>query len=393
MGSLEVWKMAKTFEEINEKIRRGEAVVVTAEEMVEIVRTKGVEKAAKEVDVVTTGTFAPMCSSGAFLNFGHTRPRIKAHRVWINNVPAYAGLAAVDIYIGATEPTVDDPLNKIHPGTFEYGGGHVIEDLVSGKKVKLVAEGYGTDCYPNRRVEMELTLWDFRDAFLFNPRNCYQNYNCAINLSDRIIYTYMGVLKPRGGNVSYCSSGQLSPLLKDPFYRTIGIGTRIFLGGAEGYVVWNGTQHNPDVPRSEKGVPLGPAGTLAVIGDLKQMSPKWLKGASILGYGTSLFVGIGIPIPVLDEEMAYYTGLGDDELFTQIVDLGYDYPQGEVKPLGYVNYKELKSGTIRFQGKEIPTVPLSSYKKAKEIAEILKSWIKEGKFLLGIPQKLLPSTR
>jgi len=224
-------------------------------------------------------------------------------------------------------------------------------------------------------------------SFLFNPRNCYQNYNCAINLSDRMIYTYMGVLKPKGGNVSYCSSGQLSPLLKDPFYRTIGIGTRIFLGGAEGYVVWHGTQHNPEVPRSEKGVPLGPAGTLAVIGNLKEMSPKWLKGASILGYGPSLFVGIGIPIPVLDEEMAYYTGLGDDELFTQIVDLGYDYPQGEVKPLGYVSYKELKSGTIRFQGKEIPTFPLSSYKKDQGNSGNPKRMDKGGKIPFGHPSE------
>lgn len=382
--------MPKTFEEINEKIKKGMAVVVTAEEMIEIVKEKGTKRAADEVDVVTTGTFAPMCSSGAFLNFGHTKPRIKAHRVTINNVPAYAGLAAVDIYIGATEPSLDDPLNKIHPGTFPYGGGHVIEDLVAGREVHLVAEGYGTDCYPNRRVELTLRLEDFRDAFLFNPRNCYQNYNCAVNLSDRILYTYMGVLKPRAGNMTYCSAGQLSPLLKDPYYRTIGVGTRIFLGGGEGFVVWHGTQHNPRVPRSEKGVPLAPGGTLAVLGDLKGMSPKWLKGASILGYGPSLFVGIGIPIPVLDEEMAYYTGLGDEDLYTQIVDFGHDYPQGETRPLGLVSYKELKSGKVVFQGKEVPTVPLSSYKKAREIAEVLKSWIKEGKFLLGIPQKELP---
>lgn len=383
-------KVRKTFEEINERIKRGEAVVVTAEEMVEIVEEKGPEGAAKEVDVVTTGTFAPMCSSGAFLNFGHTRPRIKGHRVLINNVPAYAGLAAVDIYIGATEPSIDDPLNKVYPGSFDYGGGHVIEDLVAGRTVHLLIEGYGTHCYPNRRVEMDLKLSDFRDAFLFNPRNCYQNYNCAVNLSDGIIYTYMGVLKPHAGNINYCSAGQLSPLLNDPFYRTIGIGTRIFLGGGEGYVVWHGTQHNPHVPRTSEGVPKAPAGTLAVIGDLKGMSSEWLKGASIQGYGPSLFVGIGIPIPVLDEEMARFTGVKDEDIYAQIVDFSRDYPQMEVKVLGEVSYKELKSGKVLFQGKEVPTVPLSSYVKARQIAEILKEWIKEGRFLLGKPQGRLP---
>lgn len=112
----------KTYQEINEKIRKGQAVVVTAEEMVGIVRQKGAAQAAREVDVVTTGTFSPMCSSGAFLNFGHTTPPIKAAKVWLNDVPTCAGLAAVDIYLGATEPVFDDPLNKIRPGSFEYGG-------------------------------------------------------------------------------------------------------------------------------------------------------------------------------------------------------------------------------------------------------------------------------
>ncbi len=234
----------KTYAEINEKISKGLAVVVTAEDMVGLVRKKGAARAAKEVDVVTTGTFAPMCSSGAFLNFGHASPPIKASKVWINNVPAYGGLAAVDIYIGATEPTGDDPLNKVHPGAFEYGGGHVIEDLVSGKSVHLRAESYGTDCYPNRYFEKVLTLQEFPYAVMCNPRNAYQNYNCAVNVSRKTIYTYMGTLKPNLGNANYCSAGQLSPLLNDPYYRTMGLGTRIFLGGATGFhnLAWHAAQ-------------------------------------------------------------------------------------------------------------------------------------------------------
>ncbi len=379
---------SRTYEEINEKIKSGDVVVVTAEEMTRIVREKGEKKAAQEVDVVTTGTFAPMCSSGAFLNFGHTSPPIKAHRVWINNVPAYAGLAAVDIYIGATEPAADDPLNRIHPGLFEYGGGHVIQDLVSGKPVRLKAEAYGTDCYPNRFVEKTLYLKDFPNATLCNPRNAYQNYNCAVNLSSKTLYTYMGVLKPKLGNANYSTSGCLSPLLNDPLYKTIGLGTQVFLGGGVGYVIWHGTQHNPNVPRNERGVPKSPAGTLMLLGDLKQMSGRWLVGVSMLGYGCSLAVGIGIPVPILDEEMAYYTGVGDDEIVTQIKDYSFTEPE----PLGEVNYAELKSGTIRIRGKEVPTVPLSSYVRAKEIAEILKSWIKDGRFLLTKPQKYLPGS-
>jgi len=385
------FKVKKTFQEINEKIKKGRAVVVTAEEMIDVVERHGDVEAARRVDVVTTGTFGAMCSSGAFLNFGHTAPRIRASRVWLNVVPAYGGVAAVDCYIGATEVVEGDPLNSVYPGEFNYGGGHVIEDLTAGNVVKLRAEGYGTDCYPSRKFEKNITINDLRDAFLFNPRNAYQNYNCAVNLSDTTIYTYMGMLRPRMANVSYSTSGQLSPLFNDPYYRTIGIGTRIFLGGAQGFVAWPGTQHNPHAARSANGVPKEGAGTLAVIGNLKEMSPEWLTGASILGYGVSLFVGIGIPIPILDEEMARYTAVKDEDIYAQVYDYSMDYPKGNPRPVAEVNYRDLRSGTVIINDKKVIAAPLSSYYKAHQIAELLKGWIEAGKFLLGEPQQNLPS--
>lgn len=389
--SMEKFKVNKTYSQINEKIKSGNVVVVTAEEMIGIVREAGEVEAARRVDVVTTGTFSPMCSSGAFINFGHSTPTIKASRVWLNNVPAYAGLAAVDCYIGATEPCEDDPLNKAYPGEFNYGGGHVIQDLVAGRKVYLKATAYGTACYPNRAVEKEIHLKTLPGATLCNPRNGYQNYNCAVNLTDRIVYTYMGALKPKAGNANYCSAGQLSPLFNDPFYRTIGLGTRIFLGGGTGYVTWQGTQHNPAAKRTEKGVPLTPAGTLWVMGDLKQMSPDWIRGVSILGYGCSLAVGLGIPIPILNEEMARFTSISDEDIFTRVVDYGRDYPNNISKTYGTVSYAELKSGSIKVKGRRVPTVPLSSVVKAREIAAILKEWIQNGEFTLGEPQFTLPA--
>ncbi len=388
---MQKFQVEKTYSEINARIKAGEAVVVTAEEMVEVVRQHGPVEAARRVDVVTTGTFSVMCSSGAFFNFGHTVPTIRAGKVWINKVPAYGGIAAVDCYLGATEPAEDDPLNKVYPGEFRYGGGHVIEDLLNGKKVLLEAKAYATDCYRNTKCKLELGLHDFPHALLCNPRNAYQNYNCAINLSDRTVYTYMGMLKPQGRNATYCSAGVLSPLLNDPLYRTIGIGTRIFLGGGIGYVTWHGTQHNPLALRSPNGVPRRAAGTLMVQGDLKQMSAKWLRGASIQGYGCSLVVGLGIPIPVLNEEMAAFTGVSDEEIFTQVVDYGDDYTNGIKRNYGEVSYAQLRSGSIEVNGKTVPTTPLSSMVKAREIAETLKRWIAERRFLLGEPVSLLPS--
>ena len=385
------FEINKTYAEINARIKAGEAVVVTAEEMVDVVREHGPVEAARRIDVVTTGTFSTMCSSGVFLNFGQTTPTIKAQKVWINKVPAYAGLAAIDIYLGAPEPAEDDPLNKIFPGEFRYGGGHIIEDLVSGKKVFLEAKAYATDCYANTKCKKELTLADMGHALLCNPRNGYQNYNCAVNFSDRTVYTYMGTLKPKCRNANYCTAGQLSPLLNDPLYRTIGIGTRIFLGGGVGYVTFHGSQHNPAVPRGDNGVPLRPAGTMMVQGDLKQMSASWLRGMSIQGYGCSLAVGLGVPIPVLNEEMARFTGVSDEEIFASIVDYSHDYTNGITRDYGMVSYADLKSGEIEVMGKKVPAAPLSSIVKAREIAEILKAWIMDGKFHLGEPVDYFPT--
>lgn len=383
--------MAKTIAEINEKIKSGKVVVVTAEEVIDIAREKGIKRAAEEIDVVTTGTFGCMCSSGVLLNIGHTTPRMKITRALLNKVPAYCGLAAVDLYLGAAECQVDDPLNRIHPGEFSYGGGHVIHDLVAGKDIRLEAEAYGTDCYPRKTLVSLIKLSDLNEAILINPRNSYQNYNVAVNLYRKeVIYTYLGPLKPGPGNANYSSAGQLSPLLNDPKLRTIGVGTRVFLGGGIGYVFSQGTQHSPQVifKRGERET-FGGA-TLALTGDLKQMDPRWLVGASITGYGVSLFVGVGIPIPILDEETLYYTAVSDEEIFAPIVDYSRDYPQMTGEVIGFVSYKELRSGKIRINKREVPTASMSSYPRALEIAGILKRWIQEKRFYLTEPVASLP---
>jgi uncharacterized protein (DUF39 family) len=383
--------MAKTYDEINQKIKNQEAIIMTAEEIIGIVEENGLEKTAKEVDVVTTATFGPMCSSGAFINVGHTNPKMKIQKAWFNNVPAYCGLAAVDMYIGATELQENDPANTPHPGRFSYGGGHLIHDLIAGKDVYFRATGYGTDCYPRKELETWINIDDMNEVYLCNPRNCYQNYNVAVNATDKTVYTYMGVLKPRFGNATYCSAGQLSPLLNDPLYRTIGIGTRIWLGGAHGYVYWQGTQHSPNEKRNEHDEPLGGAGTLAVIGDAKEMNPAYVVGTSLLGYGVNLTMGIGIPIPIVDEEILRYTTVTDADIQAPVVDYGYAYPNCEPGNLGLVSYEELKSGKISIENNEVPTASMSSYPKAVEIATVLKKEIEHGTFFLNKPVQSLPT--
>ncbi len=147
--ALKPQKNTRTIEEINEKIRKGDAQVLTAEEMKRLVESSGVEVAFKEVDVVTTGTFGAMCSSGAIVNLGHSDPPIKIDNAWMNNVPICHPGAAVDLYIGATSMSTTQP--------YEYGGGHLIEDLVAGKEVDLKATAYGTDCYPRTQLNTRIT--------------------------------------------------------------------------------------------------------------------------------------------------------------------------------------------------------------------------------------------
>jgi len=372
--------MAKTWEEINARIASGEAVVFTAEEFAVLAADEGVAEAARRVDVVTTGTYGPMCSSGVMLNFGHSDPPIKMGEITLNDVPASGGLAAVDTYLGVTEPS--------RTRGIEYGGAHVIEDLLRGRAVRLRATGPGTDCYPRTEIDTWVTLEDLNQAYFFNPRNAYQNYAVAVNTSDQALYTYLGTLLPRLGNATYCSAGALSPLLNDPTYRTIGVGTRCFVAGAPGYVAWEGTQHNPHTDRDEHGVPVRPAGTLAVIADLKQASPEFYGAATFTRYGVSSFMGIGVPIPVLDEDIAATLALTDADLTATIYDYGV---QHRSRPsLGTVTYAELRSGTIDIEGKQVPTGPISSLPVARRIAAELKRWIAEERFTLAPPLQPLP---
>lgn len=381
----------KTYEEINAKIEAKKAVVLTAEEIIDYVDRKGLDAAAKEVDVVTTATFGPMCSSGCFINFGHSTPKIRMSEAWLNDVLVYTGVAAVDVYLGCTQLRHNDPANMYYPGEFRYGGGHVMEELVAGKKIQLFALSYGTDEYPRREIRTWITIDDLNQAIMVNPRNCYQNYNIATNCSDKPLFTYLGYLEPQMKNLTYCSAGQLSPLLNDPLYETIGIGTSVWLAGAHGHVYAEGTQHAPTCERNEFGVPTGGAGTLALTGDMKRMRADFLRGASMRGYGVSLSVGVGVPIPILNPQVLKRTTIRDQEISAPVVDYSTAYPNGTGEVIATLNYQQLKSGEVTVNGHQVEVGSLSSYSKALEIAHLLKDEVEKGEFLLSKPISSLPT--
>ncbi|MCW4050942.1 MAG: homocysteine biosynthesis protein [Candidatus Bathyarchaeota archaeon] len=361
----------RTVAEINEKIRNGDVQVLTISEMKDLVESSGVEVAFKEVDVVTTGTMGAMCSSGALINVGHADPPIKIDKAWINDVPIPHPGAAVDLYIGAT-------IGSETRG-FEYGGGHVIEDLIAGKEVELRATAYGTDCYPRTRVETTLTKDDLNQFILLNFRNGYQRYATAVNGRDEAIYTYMGKLLPNFRNATYSGAGELNPLCNDPDYETIGLGTRIFLGGGTGYIIGEGTQHNPKAA----------LGTIMVKGDAKQMTPEYIRGATFSEYGSTIYIGYGVPIPILNEGIVKKVAIRDEDIPSDIVD--YGIPRLNKGTLGTTNYKELKTGRVNVNGKSVKVTSVSSLKHAYKICEELKDWIQEAKFYLTKPVETLPT--
>jgi uncharacterized protein (DUF39 family) len=366
----------KSFAEINEKIRTGKAVVVTAAEVKELAEGESVAHVARHVDVVTTGTFSPMCSSGVFLNVGHTSPPMKMQQVSLDGVPAYGGIAAVDLYLGATAE---------HPKNKRFGGAHVISKLVRGEDIAIDAKGQPTDCYPGAAIKSTFNLNQINQAYLYNPRNCYQNYNAAVNSSQEVLKTYMGVLQPNLRTVNFSGSGEISPLLNDPRLRTIGVGTAIFCCGGIGYVAWEGTQFNNHQERDpENDLPMGPAATLALVVDLRQVHADFIKPVTIPGYGISLYVAVGIPIPVLDEEVAAQVCVRNRDIKTRLI----DYSNGDV--LDIVNYEDLIQNKVTFQGNRLHARTMTDLKTSHKISTILKQWIRSGEFQLKQPVQRLP---
>ena len=383
----------RTLAEINDKIRRQRAVVWTVEELKARVGEVGVTQTAKEVDVITTGTFEPMESSGAIINLGHTDPPVKIRKCWIDGVPAYAGFGAVDLYLGATQVVDYTGTNELPDveESRERGGGHVIEDLIAGKPIQLRAIGQVTDCYPRASFETTITRETINQFYLFNPRNLYQNFIVGVNGGDRTLYTYLGPLQPRLSNAVYSNPGAISPLLNDPELKLIGIGTQIFLGGGIGYIAWEGTQHFPLQKRLPNRTPIGPAATLALIGDAQQMNPKWVRGCYFKNYGPSLMLGVGVPLPVLTEEVVNACAVQDKDIVAPVVD--FSIPRRVRPTFGLVSYAQLKTGRIVIDGKAVRVAPLASIFLSRQVALELKQWIESGEFTLTEPVAAIPMDR
>ncbi len=375
--------MQKTIPLINEKIASRSAVVMTLLELSKQVEAVGLEQAAQEVDVVTTGTFAPIESVGAFINLGHTDPPLRIRSCWIDGVPAYGGMGAVDLFLGATQE------GEREDQTGVYGGAHVIAKLIGGETLPFRGVGMPNDCYPRATFESHISKDSINQFYLYAPRGLYQNFIVGVNSGEDTLYTYLGPLLPRMGNAVYANPGAIAPLWHP--LDSIGIGTKIFWGGGVGYIAWEGTQHYPLQKQLPNHTPIGPAATVALIGDAKQMDPEWVKGCYFRNYGVSLMIGVGVPIPILNAKTIGSLVTKDEDIVAPVID--FSIPRRVRPSFGLVSYAQLKTGKISINGTNVRAAPVASISRSEQVAQILKEWITRGDFYLTEPVAPLPPDR
>lgn len=295
--------MARSVAEINQRIERGKAVVLTAQEVCERVRS-GEELTLEDVDVVTTATRAIMSGTYAVLSFPVDEPYsfARAERAWINGVPASVGpcpnerLGILDLMIFGTSHSRANP---------NYGGGHLFRDLVEGSEVQVEVE---TD--EGRSFTKGVRLKDIPYARIFSTRNAFRNYVAFVNPGSAPVPTIFSAVKfPPGlscATVSGC--GQLNPLENDPNLETIGVGTRILLNGAQGFVIGTGTRSMATRPN------------LLGLADMHQMSPEFM-GGFVTSAGAECIGSWAVPIPVLNESILENVKMLDRDVPLPIMDV------------------------------------------------------------------------
>ena len=304
----------KTIAEINEKLKNGKAVVMTAMEFKKEVRS-GYKFKVSDVDVVTTGTRGVMSGTSAMLAIPLAEKGAfsRAKKMWLNGVPCIPeanpeeGTGVVDTVLYGTEESRD------HHG--HYGGGNVLRDLVEGKQIEV-------ECLTDKgkTVSTSITLAELKFARLYNFRNCFQNYMAFGNFKNQRLYrenpTSIFSCRPvplmRGLTMS--GSGELSPLENDPHGKVIKSGTKILLNGATGVIVGNGTRSSP----AKK--------CLFVAGDMFGMDPQYMGGFNT-SFGVEVTNGLAVPFPITDQDVL--DGLSkalDENIPLPLADLGDRIP-------------------------------------------------------------------
>ncbi|MBC7121378.1 MAG: methanogenesis marker 16 metalloprotein [Candidatus Methanosuratus sp.] len=293
----------KSYSEILERIERREAVVLTAEEVSHLVEERD-RSSLVEVDVVTTATRAVMSGTYAVLSFSVADPGSfqRAKKAWLNGIPAQVGpcpnenLGVLDLIVFGTAHSSDRP---------DYGGGHLFRDLVEGKTIHVVVQKDGGDL-----LQAEVGLENMPQARMFGSRHAFKNYSAFVNPGSHPVRTIFHArdFEPHCQGATFSGCGQINPLKNDPLLETIGIGTRILLNGAEGYVLGMGTRSSKERPN------------LSGFADMHKMSAEYM-GGFVTGMGPECICSLAVPIPLVSPTILEEIARRDREIPLPVNDI------------------------------------------------------------------------
>ena len=308
----------RSIEEINQKIKNGDATVLTAEE-VSILVHEGNTPKAEDVDVVTTGTCGIMSGTAAILHVPVSDPGAfkKAKKIILNGVPGSPGpcpnewLGSVDMIIYGTAHSIYD---------HSYGGGFLFKDLVSGKEIEVEMES--TD---GEIIKSKTNIDEIGTAQMIGTRMAFKNYNSFTNPSKELVSSIFHAIDMdgpfKGLSVSGC--GQINPLQNDPLMKTICSGAKVLLNGSEGIVIGRGTRSSDEKPN------------LMITADMTQMDPHYLGGFKT-GAGPEVFDSVAAAVPILNENILKQTFIQNKNIELPVADIC-----GRHKILGFTDYGQV----------------------------------------------------
>jgi len=320
----------KTIADINMRLQRGEAVVLTAQEFKANVR-RGKVYTLDDVDIVTTATHGIMSGTAAAFTVPVADRGVfgRARAAWLNGVPGAPGptpnerLGYVDLIVYGTTGSRDRP--------HTYGGGHLFRDLVERRPVTIEVL---TDS--GKTVSRQVTLDDLTFARMYNTRNCFKSYMAFGNFRGgspvRTIFSYRPMTPDTG--ITVIGAGEINPLQNDPSMRTIGIGTLAMVNNAPGIVVGGGTLSSPERPN------------LSIVADMFAMEARYMGGVAT-SEGVEVLNAVSIPIPVLNEDiLADLAGALDETLKLPVADVHDRVPFSEIT---YAEVWQDRDLTVRFE--------------------------------------------
>lgn len=311
----------RSIEEINRKIEDGEATILTAEEVSQLVRD-GEEPKAEDVDIVTTGTCGIMSGTAAIFHIPVAEAGAfkKAKNVLLNGVPGFPGpcpnewLGSVDMIVYGTSHSIRES---------RYGGGFLFKDIVSGKDIEVEVES--TD---DEKLRSTVNISDMGTAQMIGTRLAFKNYNSFVNPTDKPVSSIFHAIDLEGPfkGFTFSGCGELNPLQNDPYMKTICAGSKVLLNGAEGYVIGRGTRSSDEKPN------------MMITADMKGMDPHYLGGFKT-GAGPEVFDSVAAAIPVLDDAILKETFIQNKDIKLPVTDI-----RGRHHVLGFTDYNEVWGG-------------------------------------------------